>query len=106
MFLQRPPMRATGFTHVSIHAYDLQESLRFYVDVLGMRRVPSPDFEHPVEWLELGDQHPVRLEVVVLREQGPAVAIEMVLERTGLHSPRWRRPPAWEPTSHRRPDSA
>jgi catechol 2,3-dioxygenase-like lactoylglutathione lyase family enzyme len=49
-------MRATRFTHVSIHAYDLQESLRFYVDVLGMRRVPSPDFEHPVEWLELGDQ--------------------------------------------------
>jgi catechol 2,3-dioxygenase-like lactoylglutathione lyase family enzyme len=48
-------MRATGFTHVSIHAYDLEESLRFYTDVFGMRRVPSPDFEHPVEWLELGD---------------------------------------------------
>jgi catechol 2,3-dioxygenase-like lactoylglutathione lyase family enzyme len=49
-------MRATRFTHVSIHAYDLEESLRFYVEVLGMRRVPSPDFEHPVEWLVLGDQ--------------------------------------------------
>jgi lactoylglutathione lyase len=49
-------MRATRFTHVSIHANDLEESLRFYVDVLGMRRVPSPDFDHPVEWLELGDQ--------------------------------------------------
>jgi catechol 2,3-dioxygenase-like lactoylglutathione lyase family enzyme len=49
-------MRATSFTHVSIHAYDLEESLRFYVDVFGMRRVPSPDFEHPVEWLELGGQ--------------------------------------------------
>ena len=48
-------MRATGFTHVSIHAYDLEESLRFYTEVFGMRRVPSPDFEHPVEWLELGD---------------------------------------------------
>jgi lactoylglutathione lyase len=41
---------------VSIHAYDFEESLRFYVDVLGMRRVPSPDFALPVEWLELGDQ--------------------------------------------------
>jgi catechol 2,3-dioxygenase-like lactoylglutathione lyase family enzyme len=49
-------MRATRFTHVSIHAYDLETSLRFYVDVLGMRRIPSPDFEHPVEWLEVGDQ--------------------------------------------------
>jgi catechol 2,3-dioxygenase-like lactoylglutathione lyase family enzyme len=49
-------MRATGFTHVSIHAYDLEESLRFYVEVLGMRRVPSPDFAQQVEWLELGDQ--------------------------------------------------
>jgi lactoylglutathione lyase len=38
-------MRATRFTHVSIHAYDLEESMRFYVDVLGMRRVPSPDFD-------------------------------------------------------------
>jgi catechol 2,3-dioxygenase-like lactoylglutathione lyase family enzyme len=49
-------MRATRFTHVSIHAYDLEESLRFYVDVLGMQQVPSPDFEHPVAWLELGGQ--------------------------------------------------
>ena len=49
-------MRATGFTHVSIHAYDLEESTRFYVDVFGMRRVPAPDFEHPVVWLEVGDQ--------------------------------------------------
>ena len=48
-------MRATGLTHVSIHAYDLEESLRFYTDVFGMQRVPSPDFEHPVEWLQLGD---------------------------------------------------
>jgi catechol 2,3-dioxygenase-like lactoylglutathione lyase family enzyme len=49
-------MRATRFTHVSIHADDMDESLRFYTDVFGMRVVPSPDFEHHVEWLELGDQ--------------------------------------------------
>jgi lactoylglutathione lyase len=49
-------MRATRFTHVSIHAHNLEASERFYVDVFGMRRVPSPDFEHPVVWLELGDQ--------------------------------------------------
>ena len=49
-------MRATRINHVSISATDLEESTRFYVDVFGMRRVPAPDFEHPVVWLELGDQ--------------------------------------------------
>ena len=49
-------MRATGFTHVSIHADDLDESVRFYVEVFGMRHVESPDFSFPVEWLVLGDQ--------------------------------------------------
>jgi lactoylglutathione lyase len=49
-------MRATRFTHVSIHAYDLDESVRFYVEVFGMRHVPSPDFAQRVEWLQLGDQ--------------------------------------------------
>jgi catechol 2,3-dioxygenase-like lactoylglutathione lyase family enzyme len=49
-------VRATRLTHVSVHAVDMEASLAFYVDVLGMRRVPSPDFERPVEWLVLGDQ--------------------------------------------------
>jgi catechol 2,3-dioxygenase-like lactoylglutathione lyase family enzyme len=49
-------VRATRFTHVSIHAYDMDASLRFYTEVFGMRHVPSPDFEHRVEWLVLGDQ--------------------------------------------------
>jgi catechol 2,3-dioxygenase-like lactoylglutathione lyase family enzyme len=49
-------MRATGFTHASVHALDLEESARFYADVFGMRRVPSPDFpELEVVWLEFGD---------------------------------------------------
>jgi catechol 2,3-dioxygenase-like lactoylglutathione lyase family enzyme len=49
-------VRATRFNHVSIHADDMEESLRFYTEVLGMEHVPSPDFEHHVEWLRLGDQ--------------------------------------------------
>lgn len=49
-------MRATRLNHVSIHAVDMEASLRFYIDVLGMEHVPSPDFEHRVEWLRLGDQ--------------------------------------------------
>lgn len=49
-------MRATRFNHVSIHAVDMEESLRFYTEVFGMEHVPSPDFGHRVEWLALGDQ--------------------------------------------------
>ena len=48
-------MRATGFTHVSISATDLDESARFYKDFFGMEEVPSPDFSGPVRWLRVGN---------------------------------------------------
>jgi catechol 2,3-dioxygenase-like lactoylglutathione lyase family enzyme len=41
---------------VSVHAIDMEASIRFYVDVFGMEQVPSPDFEDPVTWLQLDDQ--------------------------------------------------
>jgi YD repeat-containing protein len=34
----------------------MEESLRFYVEVFGMERLPSPNFSQHVEWLRLGDQ--------------------------------------------------
>jgi catechol 2,3-dioxygenase-like lactoylglutathione lyase family enzyme len=49
-------VRAIRFNHVSISAVDMEESLRFYIDVFGMERLPSPDFSGRVEWLRLGDQ--------------------------------------------------
>lgn len=49
-------MRATSLNHVSIHAYDLEESVRFYTEIFGMERIPSPNFRHPVQWLRLGEQ--------------------------------------------------
>jgi lactoylglutathione lyase len=49
-------MRATRFNHVSIHAVDMDESLRFYIELFGMEHLPSPDFDIQVEWLRLGDQ--------------------------------------------------
>ena len=50
-------MRATGVNHVSISAPDLEASVRFYVEVLGMKRVPAPRFGgQPVAWLRVGDQ--------------------------------------------------
>ncbi len=48
-------MRATGFTHVSVHAHDLDESAHFYRELFGMEDVPSPNFPFPVLWLRVGD---------------------------------------------------
>jgi catechol 2,3-dioxygenase-like lactoylglutathione lyase family enzyme len=47
---------ATSINHVSIHAHDLDESVAFYERLFGMRRIPTPNFAFPVQWLQLGDQ--------------------------------------------------
>jgi catechol 2,3-dioxygenase-like lactoylglutathione lyase family enzyme len=50
-------MRATGINHVSISAPDLEASIRFYTQVFGMERVPTPKFpDQVVAWLRLGEQ--------------------------------------------------
>jgi catechol 2,3-dioxygenase-like lactoylglutathione lyase family enzyme len=41
--------------HVSVNARDLEESVEFYVDLLGCERLPTPNFGIPVQWLALGD---------------------------------------------------
>jgi catechol 2,3-dioxygenase-like lactoylglutathione lyase family enzyme len=49
-------MRVTGFNHVSIHAPELEESLRFWVEIFGAERIPAPTFPGVrVEWLRVGD---------------------------------------------------
>lgn len=49
-------MPALRFTHVSVHATDMEESLRFYAEMFGMEPVANPDFADEVRWLALGDQ--------------------------------------------------
>jgi lactoylglutathione lyase len=49
-------VRATRVNHVSIRAIDMEESIRFYEEVFGMERVPTPIFAEPVVWLQLGEQ--------------------------------------------------
>lgn len=48
-------MVRSRFTHASILATDLAESVSFYEEVFGMNRIPSPEFTTPVEWLRVGD---------------------------------------------------
>jgi catechol-2,3-dioxygenase len=45
----------------------MEESLRFYIDVFGMERLPSPDFSQHVEWLRLGDQ-----QLHLFKDESPA----------------------------------
>jgi lactoylglutathione lyase len=62
-------MRATGFTHVSIGAKDVEESARFYRDFFGMEEVPAPEFSGPVRWLRVGG-----LQLHLFHDEGPAPA--------------------------------
>jgi len=48
-------VRATGLNHVSISARDLEKSARFYEELFGLERLPTPTFGNPVIWLRLGD---------------------------------------------------
>jgi YD repeat-containing protein len=48
-------VQVRGFTHVSVHAHDLEESVRFYKDLFGMEEIPAPGFPFPVLWLRVGD---------------------------------------------------
>jgi catechol 2,3-dioxygenase-like lactoylglutathione lyase family enzyme len=47
-------MVAQGLNHVSVSAEDLARSIRFYGDVFGAERIPTPNFGFPVQWLRLG----------------------------------------------------
>ena len=49
-------MKLSGYTHVSIHATDVEESAAFYEDLFDVEREHSPKFGIPVVWLRLGDQ--------------------------------------------------
>jgi catechol 2,3-dioxygenase-like lactoylglutathione lyase family enzyme len=40
--------------HVSINALDLQQSVDFYVELLGAEPITTPNFGLPVQWLALG----------------------------------------------------
>jgi catechol 2,3-dioxygenase-like lactoylglutathione lyase family enzyme len=66
-------VRATGFNHVSIHASDLKESVRFYVDVLGMEPIPTYNFAFPVQYLRLGE-----LQLHLFERDSPAPAFHHI----------------------------
>jgi catechol 2,3-dioxygenase-like lactoylglutathione lyase family enzyme len=73
-------MPATSFNHVSIRARSLSESGRFYTDLFGMERIPSPVFRYPTAWLRLGDHqlHLIERDDRVPRSQHFALNVDDV----------------------------
>ena len=49
-------MPLSHIEHFLLQTADMQKTREWYVDVLGMRVGPSPDFKFPVFWLYLGDR--------------------------------------------------
>lgn len=62
-------MPVSHLEHFLIQTADLKATRDWYVDVLGFREGPHPDFKFPVIWLYLGDK-----DVVHLTEGGKSVS--------------------------------
>src|SRR6185369_11515848 len=62
-------MPLSHIEHFLLQTADMEKTRAWYVDVLGMRVGPSPDFKFPVFWLYLGDK-----DVVHVTEGGAKVS--------------------------------
>jgi catechol 2,3-dioxygenase-like lactoylglutathione lyase family enzyme len=56
-----------ALNHVSISAPDLEASARWYEEMFGLERLPTPNFGVPVLWLRAGD-----LQLHLFQRQVPA----------------------------------
>jgi catechol 2,3-dioxygenase-like lactoylglutathione lyase family enzyme len=73
-------MTILGLDHVAIHVKDLEESCRFYREVLRLEAIPRPAFDFPGAWFPLGAAHELHLigersKSVVSHRQGDHFAV-------------------------------
>ena len=62
-------MPLSHIEHFLLQTADMEGTRKWYVEVLGMRVGPSPDFKFPVFWMYLGDK-----DVVHVTEGGKGVS--------------------------------
>ncbi|GGM59701.1 catechol 2,3-dioxygenase-like lactoylglutathione lyase family enzyme [Halarchaeum rubridurum] len=62
-------MPTATYTHVTLAVDDLDESVAFYGDAFGMGRIPTPDWDLPVQWLACGG---LQLHLVETEAEAPA----------------------------------
>ena len=74
-----------GLDHINIETTDLESSVRFYEEVLGLQTGWRPSFDVPGAWLYVGDQPVIHLVVRASVHPGPTGAIHHVaLKASGL----------------------
>jgi len=44
----------TQLNHVALHVEDVDRTIRFYSDVLGLGQIPRPNFKFPGAWFRIG----------------------------------------------------
>jgi len=54
-------MEFLGVHHISLNVADAEAAERFYTEVLGLAKLPRPDFGFPGSWLGLPDGRQVHL---------------------------------------------
>jgi lactoylglutathione lyase len=102
-------MKALQLNHVALHVADVEESTRFYTEVLRLAPMPRPAFSFPGAWFRLGDDQELHLiggrtAAVVSQSRGNHYALlvddldawEQHFRELGVASlPRRTRPDGW-----------
>jgi catechol 2,3-dioxygenase-like lactoylglutathione lyase family enzyme len=51
----------TELNHVAIYVADLERSIRFYSEIIGLKTIPRPAFDFPGEWFQIGETQQLHL---------------------------------------------
>lgn len=68
------PAAITGLFHVALKTSDLDRTVRFYCDVIGLTQTPRPNFGYPGAWLALPT--PGGLGIIHVYAGGPALGAD------------------------------
>lgn len=69
----------TGLFHVAVKTADLERTLRFYRDVMGLAEAPRPDFGYPGAWLAIPGPQGAGPAIVHVYAGGAALAADAVV---------------------------
>ena len=70
-------MNISQLNHVAIHVADVERSVTFYRDVLGLVQIPRPAFSFPGAWFQIGSEQ--ELHIIGERQQ------EVISHNRGNH---------------------
>jgi catechol 2,3-dioxygenase-like lactoylglutathione lyase family enzyme len=65
-------MKIHELNHVAIHVADVEQSVRFYRDMLRLEMLPRPAFDFPGAWFRLGTVQELHL----IGRRGPVALID------------------------------